>query len=761
MLSRGLVRFYTSVVERKLATVLFVDLVGSTELVTGTDPEVVRRRVTRFFDEVTHCVTTHGGIVEKFAGDAVLAAFGVAQAHEDDAERAIRAGLGILEAVKGLELQARIGIESGEVVVDAADSTFATGEAVNLAARLQQAAAPGEILIGPAARSLALGPIEVEEAGTISTCKGAASRSQAWRVVCAADRAEPLALERRRAADRPRRRARPARATPSSAPPATGARTWSRSTASRAWGRAAWRASSSPASRARPSSAAAACPTARASPTGRWPRWSSPPPGISDDDPVKEAMEKLRMCCEDEAVADLLGLAAGVLEAVESRPQRPGDRLGGARVGRPARRRPAARARLRGHPLGGGAALRADRAPRHVGARGAAPDRLPRPARAARRPARLGRRPDARRRDRARPAAREPRASELIEALLARRDRLTPRPPASDLLDKTEGNPLFVEETVRMLAERRRLLPERIPDTLQALIAARIDRLPPRGEGAAPPRGGDRPHLLARRDRARRPRPRRRRADRRPPAPRLPARRAAVDDHRRARVPLQAHADPRGRVRRACPRPSAPSCTRASPSGCSERAGDELLEIRAYHLDQAALLHAELDGAPPAELAARGRRRARGGGPPRARARGEPLGPQAAAPRGRARADARAPLPRRARGLADDRPAGRLGRDGAGARRGARRGRRDDRGQGADRARRGRAAARRRPAEGDRADRRRARGASRRRGASPRSASAGTIAWWVGDFEMHGAVGRGGARDRPAASTGRTSRPRR
>src|SRR5438067_10692919 len=116
-------------VERKLATVLFVDLVDSTSLVAGADPEVARRRVTQFFDRVVHCVTTHGGIVEKFAGDAVLAAFGVAQAHEDDAERAIRAGIGILENVAELQLQARIGIESGEVVVDTTDSTFATGEA--------------------------------------------------------------------------------------------------------------------------------------------------------------------------------------------------------------------------------------------------------------------------------------------------------------------------------------------------------------------------------------------------------------------------------------------------------------------------------------------------------------------------------------------------------------------------------------------------------------------------------------------------------
>ena len=107
--------------ERKLATVLFVDLVGSTALVSAADPEVVRRRVTSFFDQVSHCVTTHGGIVEKFVGDAVLAAFGVAQAHEDDAERAVRAGIGILEVVEGLELEARIGIESGEVVVDTTD----------------------------------------------------------------------------------------------------------------------------------------------------------------------------------------------------------------------------------------------------------------------------------------------------------------------------------------------------------------------------------------------------------------------------------------------------------------------------------------------------------------------------------------------------------------------------------------------------------------------------------------------------------------
>src|ERR671912_946612 len=99
--------------ERKLATVLFVDLVDSSGLVAASDPEVVRRRVSRFFEQVSTCIETHGGTVEKFAGDAVMAAFGVPQAHEDDAERAIRAAAAILDSVHGLGLEARIGIEAG------------------------------------------------------------------------------------------------------------------------------------------------------------------------------------------------------------------------------------------------------------------------------------------------------------------------------------------------------------------------------------------------------------------------------------------------------------------------------------------------------------------------------------------------------------------------------------------------------------------------------------------------------------------------
>ena len=135
--------FYTAGMERKLATVLFVDLVDSTALVTGADPEVVRRRVQTFFERVSHCVITHGGIVEKFAGDAVMAAFGIPQAHEDDAERAVRAGLAIMEAVDELELEARAGIESGEVVADDSESTFATGEAVRSPRACSRPASPG------------------------------------------------------------------------------------------------------------------------------------------------------------------------------------------------------------------------------------------------------------------------------------------------------------------------------------------------------------------------------------------------------------------------------------------------------------------------------------------------------------------------------------------------------------------------------------------------------------------------------------------
>ena len=172
--------------ERKVATVLFADLVDSTGLVASADPEVVRQRVNRYFEVVSGRIGAHGGTVEKFAGDAVMAAFGVPVAHEDDAERAVRAALEIVPRVEELGLSVRIGVESGEIVVEDGDSTFATGEAVNLAARLQQGAEPGEILLGPVARRLAATAVEVGDMRTLEI-KGRAEPLSTWRAIRAHD----------------------------------------------------------------------------------------------------------------------------------------------------------------------------------------------------------------------------------------------------------------------------------------------------------------------------------------------------------------------------------------------------------------------------------------------------------------------------------------------------------------------------------------------------------------------------------------------
>src|SRR5579884_3138618 len=207
--------------ERKLATVLFADLVDSTSLVSAVDPEVVRRRVREYFARASQSIGLYGGTVEKFAGDAVMAAFGVPRTHEDDAVRAIRAAFAILDDVHELGLEARLGVEAGEVVVDDEDSTFATGEAVNLAARLQQAAAPGEIRLGPVVRRLAAGAVELEDAGPLEV-KGRCE-----------PRRRSSAARRSASCSRTRSRARPAtgaaRSSPSSASRGSASRGSSRS----------------------------------------------------------------------------------------------------------------------------------------------------------------------------------------------------------------------------------------------------------------------------------------------------------------------------------------------------------------------------------------------------------------------------------------------------------------------------------------------------------------------------------------------------
>jgi class 3 adenylate cyclase len=154
--------------ERKLATVLFADLVGSTELAGDQDPERVRAMLDRFYDAMAAEIERAEGTVEKFVGDAVMAAFGAPSAHEDDAERALHVALGMqrrMAELFGGRLALRIGVNTGEIVVGRPreGSSFVTGDVVNVCARLEQAAAPGEILVGERTVTAARGAFEFAE----------------------------------------------------------------------------------------------------------------------------------------------------------------------------------------------------------------------------------------------------------------------------------------------------------------------------------------------------------------------------------------------------------------------------------------------------------------------------------------------------------------------------------------------------------------------------------------------------------------------
>jgi class 3 adenylate cyclase/tetratricopeptide (TPR) repeat protein len=142
--------------ERKLATIVFADLVGSTTLVAGRDPEDVRRSLEPFFETTRRTFEEHDGRVEKYIGDAAMAVFGVPRAHGDDPDRAVAAALALVERLAGEQdqLELRVGIETGEVLAAERGGDLAvTGEAVNAAARLQQAAEPGQVLVGARAAS--------------------------------------------------------------------------------------------------------------------------------------------------------------------------------------------------------------------------------------------------------------------------------------------------------------------------------------------------------------------------------------------------------------------------------------------------------------------------------------------------------------------------------------------------------------------------------------------------------------------------------
>ena len=450
--------------ERKVATVLFADLVDSTGLVASVDPEVVRGRVNRYFDVVSERIRAHGGTVEKFAGDAVMAAFGVPLAHEDDAERAVRAALEIVPSVEELRLSVRIGIESGEVVVEDSESTFATGEAVNLAARLQQAAQPGEILLGPAARRLAAGAVEVDDVGPLEV-RGRPEPLWTARAIRAHDStrvvATPFVGRQAELALLETSFARAVRDRRAQLVTIFGEPGLGKSRLVTEFVDGVERATTL---------------SGRTLPYGEgvtyWPLAAmiKASAAIGDDDPAADAFEKLRASCESEAVADLLAAALGVLGAAEG-DRTPGELSWAAlrwaeqlaqgqplvlvfedihwaeepllelveQLARSLQDSPVlivAVARpelLDTRPTWGGGIRNAS-----------AIDLLP-----------LG----------------DDESEELSNALLSRTD--VTRIQRGLVLERAEGNPLFLEEIAHALRDGRGL--DGIPDSLQALIASRID----------------------------------------------------------------------------------------------------------------------------------------------------------------------------------------------------------------------------------------------------------------------------------------------
>ncbi|MGH2805839.1 MAG: ATP-binding protein [Actinomycetota bacterium] len=180
--------------ERKTVTVVFCDLTGSTALGEKMDPESLRRVITRYFGEMRNELQRHGGTVEKFIGDAVMAVFGVPIIHEDDALRAVNAAAHMqkrmeemnvnLELEWGVGLQARIGVNTGEVIAGDASQGhgFVSGDAVNVAARLEQAAPSGQILLGETTYRLVRDAVNVEAVAPLEL-KGKSEPMPAFRLV--------------------------------------------------------------------------------------------------------------------------------------------------------------------------------------------------------------------------------------------------------------------------------------------------------------------------------------------------------------------------------------------------------------------------------------------------------------------------------------------------------------------------------------------------------------------------------------------------
>ncbi|MGH2728720.1 MAG: adenylate/guanylate cyclase domain-containing protein, partial [Actinomycetota bacterium] len=178
---------------RKTVTVLFTDIAGSTSLGERNDPEAMRSVMERYFDRMKTVIESHGGTVEKFIGDAIMAVFGEPDVHEDDALRAVRAAGDMREALemlnrtlegeRGIRIRVRTGINTGQVVAGdpIAGQRLVTGDAVNVAARLEQAAKPDEILIGADTYGLVRGAVTVEPVDPVAA-KGKSEPVAAYRL---------------------------------------------------------------------------------------------------------------------------------------------------------------------------------------------------------------------------------------------------------------------------------------------------------------------------------------------------------------------------------------------------------------------------------------------------------------------------------------------------------------------------------------------------------------------------------------------------
>jgi class 3 adenylate cyclase len=185
-------------------TVVFADLVGSTALQEALDAESVRRVMTRFYDKMGAVVRAHGGSVEKLVGDAVVAAFGIPELHEDDAIRAVRAAAAMVSGLEdlneeverswGVRLQLRAAVNTGELVVGPEGELV--GDTMNTAARLEQATAEGEVLVSESTWRLVRHGLELEPVAPLNL-KGKADPVRAWRLasITAADRRRTPAVE--------------------------------------------------------------------------------------------------------------------------------------------------------------------------------------------------------------------------------------------------------------------------------------------------------------------------------------------------------------------------------------------------------------------------------------------------------------------------------------------------------------------------------------------------------------------------------------